>query len=278
MSFKVYTNKLDKQTNKYSEMSSSLAQLHNNCNQSKTDFEKNLKKYPTYNSIHKIYNQIVNRLQKEQTWMQDLARVLGNCSNHYKNADQDIYQSITPIKESYTDFKIQKTTKTKSTKSSNTKNTNSKDKTKTIQSYVDFAVNIANDNSHGYDQNDRMGAHGNYDCSGLVISAVEKAGIKVKEAGATYTGNIQQAFLKCGFKNVTNSVNTSTGSGLQKGDILLLEGHHVAIYVGNGKMVDARINEKGTTKGGKSGDQTCKEIMVHDYDKTRGWNCILRLA
>ena len=40
-------------------------------------------------------------------------------------------------------------------------------------------------------------------------------------------------------------------------------------------MVDARINEKGTVKGGKAGDQTGHEIEIHAY-KNQGWTNVLR--
>ena len=53
-----------------------------------------------------------------------------------------------------------------------------------IESAVNWAVKIANDNSHGYDQNNRWGP--NYDCSSLVISAFEQAGCKVKSGGASF--------------------------------------------------------------------------------------------
>ena len=65
-----------------------------------------------------------------------------------------------------------------------------------IESACTWAVGIANDNSHGYDQIHRQGP--DYDCSSLVINAYEQAGVKVKEAGATYTGNMRAAFVKCG--------------------------------------------------------------------------------
>lgn len=143
-----------------------------------------------------------------------------------------------------------------------------------IESYVSFAENIARDNSHGYDQIDRLG-NPNYDCSGLVCKAVEQAGIPVMKAGASYTGNMLQAFKKCGFKDITSSVNLWTGYGLQRGDILLNVIHHTAIFCGNGLMVDARINEKGTVTGGKSGDQTGQEIMIHGYNN-HPWTNVLR--
>lgn len=143
-----------------------------------------------------------------------------------------------------------------------------------VENYTSFAENIARDNTHGYDQRDRNG-NPNYDCSGLVCDAVERAGIKVKEAGASYTGNMLSAFKKAGFKDITSQITLSTGAGLKRGDVLLSVGHHTAIYCGDGKMVDARINEKGTTTGGKSGDQTGHEIEIHAYNN-HPWTNVLR--
>lgn len=134
---------------------------------------------------------------------------------------------------------------------------------------------LAADPSHGYDQKYRWGEKGDYDCSSAVITAWEAAGIHVKSAGATYTGNMRSAFLKCGFKDVTSKVNLSTGSGLKRGDVLLNTVHHVAMFCGSGKEVEASINEKGTATGGKPGDQTGKEILVRAY-RNYPWNYVLR--
>jgi hypothetical protein len=144
----------------------------------------------------------------------------------------------------------------------------------TIQKAIDFAVKIANDNSHGYAQDDR-GGNPNYDCSSLMCSAWEAAGIKVKEAGASYTGNMKAGFTKCGFTDVIKEVDLKTMKGLQAGDVLLKEGVHTAMYIGNGQLVHASINEKGTITGGKSGDQTGKEICVRSY-YNNNWNVVLR--
>lgn len=143
-----------------------------------------------------------------------------------------------------------------------------------IENAVARAESIAADNSHGYDQNDRWG-NPNYDCSGLVIDCLEKSGIPVKTNGATYTGNIRKVFIKTGFKDVIKSVNVKTGSELKRGDVLLAEGKHVAFYCGNGKLVHASINENGKTTGGKSGDQTGKEICVRSY-YNKPWTSVLR--
>lgn len=145
---------------------------------------------------------------------------------------------------------------------------------KIVDKAVTYAVNIANDNSHGYDQAHRWGKP-DYDCSALVIDAYEKAGVAVKEAGASYTGDMLKSFIKAGFNNATAGVNRVTGEGLKPGDVLLKPEAHAAMYIGDGKLVQASINEKGTTRGGKPGDQTGKEIAVRSYYNFP-WSYVLR--
>ena len=133
----------------------------------------------------------------------------------------------------------------------------------------------AKDDSHGYDQDYRWGEKGDYDCSSAVIQAWQNAGVPVKSGGATYTGDMKNVFLKNGFKDITASVNREAGTGLKRGDVLLNEAHHVAMYCGAGKEVEASINEKGTVHGGKPGDQTGKEFLIRSY-RNYPWNCVLR--
>ena len=133
----------------------------------------------------------------------------------------------------------------------------------------------AKDDSHGYDQDYRWGEKGDYDCSSAVIQAWQNAGVPVKSGGATYTGDMKNVFLKNGFKDITASVNREAGTGLKRGDVLLNEAHHVAMYCGAGKEVEASINEKGTAHGGKPGDQTGKEFLIRSY-RNYPWNCVLR--
>ena len=135
----------------------------------------------------------------------------------------------------------------------------------------------AQDSSHGYDQDYRWGEKGDFDCSSAVIQAWQNAGVPVKAKGATYTGDMRTVFLSCGFKDVTSKVNRSTGSGLLRGDVLLNETHHVAMYCGNGKEVEASINEKGTAHGGQPGDQTGKEFLIRSY-RNYPWDCVLRYS
>lgn len=142
-----------------------------------------------------------------------------------------------------------------------------------IDGAVSWAVAIANNPAHGYDQTHRWGP--DYDCSSLVISAWESVGVAVREAGASYTGNMRGAFLACGFRDVIGSVDLSTGIGLEPGDVLLNYGAHTAMVTGNGRMVAARINEHGQTTGGAEGDQTGREICQQAY-YNYPWDAVLR--
>ncbi|MBQ2896395.1 MAG: hypothetical protein IJE26_06770, partial [Oscillospiraceae bacterium] len=63
-----------------------------------------------------------------------------------------------------------------------------------IEKAIAWALSIANDPAHGYDQTKRWGP--DYDCSSFVIEAFKKAGLPLT---ATYTGNIRYDFLRHGF-------------------------------------------------------------------------------
>lgn len=144
-----------------------------------------------------------------------------------------------------------------------------------VEKAVEWVKNMASDNSHGYDQAYRWGP--DYDCSSLVISAYKYAGVPLT---CTYTGNMLPDFLRNGFKDVTKSVNLKTGSGLVKGDVLLNVVHHTGMYIGDGKMVEASGNELGGITGGKTGDQTGREIAINTYHNygSAGWDNVLRYS
>lgn len=144
-----------------------------------------------------------------------------------------------------------------------------------IEKATKYIIDIANDNTHGYDQAYRWNERGDFDCSSLVISAWEQAGVPVKSNGATYTGNMYNVFLKCGFQDITSSVNLSNANGMQSGDVLLNKVHHTAMYIGNGQECEASVNEKGKATDGQPGDQTGQEIKIRSY-RNYPWDCVLR--
>ena len=131
-----------------------------------------------------------------------------------------------------------------------------------IESATSWAIGIARDQSHGYSQAYRWGP--DYDCSSLVISAYKHAGVPIDTTVVNYTGNLQN-LKKYGFKDVTGSVSLSSGSGLQRGDILWYHisgmNGHTAIYIGNGQIVHARGQSYGSSKSGDQGS----EIAVTSY-------------
>lgn len=135
---------------------------------------------------------------------------------------------------------------------------------------IKWAVGIANDNSHGYDQAHRTGP--DYDCSSLITTALKKAGLNI---GIGTTSTMYSQLTSAGFKNVAGSVNMGNSAGMRRGDVLLAPGQHTALYLGNGKMVHARINEFGRITGGKPGDQTGNEIAVTGYSN-HPWTYVLR--
>ena len=135
----------------------------------------------------------------------------------------------------------------------------------TIQKAIEWAVAIANDSRHGYDQRNRWGP--DFDCSSLVITAYKQAGVPLT---CTYTGNMLNDMLSKGFFIV--------GGSKQAGDVLLnVTKGHTALYIGNNQLVQASISENGTAHAGTPGDQTGKEINVCTYYNFP-WEYVLRYS
>ena len=129
--------------------------------------------------------------------------------------------------------------------------------TKLIDRYVNWAIKIAKDNSHGYSQANRWGP--DYDCSSLVCASLKATGFPDK--GASWTGNMKACLKKAGF------VWHKGTKGLRRGDIMLVHNNwrqHTEIYIGNNQLVGAHIAETGGIYG-KAGDQTGNEISVTRY-------------
>lgn len=136
-----------------------------------------------------------------------------------------------------------------------------------VELATQWAIGIANDNTHGYDQKKRLGP--DYDCSSLVASAWNYAGLKNIVPADTNTRNMREKFMSNGFVQ-----HDFTGfSSCERGDVLWKSGH-CAMYCGNNQIVEAAINELGTTTGGRTGDQTGNEIRV--TSAYGSWTYVLR--
>ena len=135
-----------------------------------------------------------------------------------------------------------------------------------VNGAISWAKGIANDNSYGYSMDTRWG-NPNYDCSSLVISAYQDAGIDVKGAGATYTGDMIPAFTNMGFKWIKGNPDVNS---LQPGDVLLNVANHAEMYIGNGQNVGAHSNWDGA-----DGDSSGSEINIDNY-YDYPWDGVLR--
>lgn len=142
-----------------------------------------------------------------------------------------------------------------------------------VESAVKWAINIAKDNSHGYDQPNRWGP--DYDCSSLVYEAFRVGGGFDLPVHSGYTGTMINDFTAVGFTWYSGMGNNV--SNLIRGDILLDIDAHTEIYIGSEMNVGAHINEFGGVRGGQTGDQTGREISVGNY-YSKPWDGILRFG
>lgn len=147
---------------------------------------------------------------------------------------------------------------------------------------------LCSHSAHGYSQPNRAGvgtggavseritltdgtvvgiAYGDRDCSSAAIECYAALGVDC--GGATYTGNMRRCMTGTGnFAWITDL------SQRQRGDILLNESHHAAVYLGGGRLGQFSISERGTTHGSR-GDQTGYESNVKGY-YSYPWHGILR--
>lgn len=120
-----------------------------------------------------------------------------------------------------------------------------------IEAMLREIVRIADDDTIGYSQPDRLGRH-NVDCSELMRLGLLAGGWPINYL---WTGNMHQELPRVGW---TWHPGTD---GIQRGDILWKQGH-TAAYLGGGQRAEAWIAEDGSIAG-RPGDQTGQEVRVH---------------
>ena len=136
-----------------------------------------------------------------------------------------------------------------------------------INKAVSWALGIARDDSHGYDQEHRNSP--DYDCSSFVGTALHNAGFPVSPYSTTR--NLVPQLRAAGFVDCKPPY--------RKGDIHITPGHHVVMSIDASSIVHASINENNDITGGKTGDQTGREICTRSfYTPQYGWGYHLRYA
>ena len=153
-------------------------------------------------------------------------------------------------------------------------------------------ADMCNDNRNGYSWSPRWGGDspdgsktlvfdgreytyklGSYDCSSSVLTAWRLALQYTEHAGqldgATYTGNMLNAFLDTGLFEAWNTAATSA----TRGDVYLNYVEHTAMCQDGGSdgvygfdaLSEFCISENGDVYNNQVGDQTGWESYIHDY-------------
>lgn len=149
---------------------------------------------------------------------------------------------------------------------------------------VDFAVKIANDNSHGYSQTVRslynITNPKSFDCSSLALTAyyyaLQRNGLTEQanylKKNCSYTGNMLK-MQNAGFEIVAR--NQTAHAQMTKGDLELNTAHHVAMAIDQNRIIHARSSE-GTSD---TKDNSGNEIRVQNwYLYSHGWTHRLRFT
>lgn len=137
--------------------------------------------------------------------------------------------------------------------------------------YLQWAIDIANDDSHGYSQCNRFGP--DYDCSSLVYYSLLNSGYSESQLGSSpfTTYDMERILTSIGFeKHTYNNIDE-----LEPGDILWRQ-THTGIYAGDGKVVQASSSREGDGLCGQTGDQTGTEVWV--TENYSSWTAYFRKA
>ncbi len=141
-----------------------------------------------------------------------------------------------------------------------------------IDKVVQWAIDTANDDTHGYSQAyDRRWGTPDYDCASFVICAYRSVGFKL--TNAAHCSNIKEEFMKEGFEWIPNTeIDLSTSKYLKPGDVLLRIAGHTEIYIGDNKQCGAHDDYDGNRRGDTYGDEVC----AYTYSNRSNWSGILR--
>lgn len=125
--------------------------------------------------------------------------------------------------------------------------------------FVNWLIEIAEDDKYGYSQTNRDSLI-DFDSSSLIYQGLLKSGFTSSELGVNIftTASEPEVLKRVGFKEIELNSDLSQ---LQMGDILWRDGH-TEVYIGEGMTVGAHSASDGTTNDGISGDQNGNEISI----------------
>lgn len=177
-----------------------------------------------------ITSQVYNQFQSS------LSKVTTEIQNREGSWNQDKGAALTSVST------------TTSTNNSTVSNPNAN-----IEKMVQWAINIAEDQTHGYSQANRTGP--DYDCSSFVYYALENAGFKVVTARG-YAGTAETIWEDLQSLTGWQKYDWDTvKASLVRGDILNNPDRHSAIYIGNLKTVEAHGVSRGSSETGDQGEE-----------------------
>ena len=161
-----------------------------------------------------------------------------------------------------------------------------------VEDALQFAISIANDDSHGYSQGmpPYQGSRESpdYDCSALIYHSLQHAGFHIidnwhnnpkywtRYNGQQYSGDADTIWEDLSVDGGWQKFSWyEVADNLQRGDILCTPEHHVAFYIGDGKTVEARGVNNPTGRGRyETGDQGGEIDFYSAYN--RGWTEVYR--
>lgn len=155
---------------------------------------------------------------------------------------------------------------------------------------AEIMEHLVTDPSHGYSQPNRAGvgtggtaseffnlsdgyrvgvARGDRDCSSAAIECY--AAQDIETGGAWSTSDMVRCMVSTG---LFEKLPRSTWRNPERGDMLVAQGKHVAMALGNGMIGEFVRSERHSTHG-TPGDQDGGESIIRNlYDD--GWDCVLR--
>ena len=116
------------------------------------------------------------------------------------------------------------------------------------------------------------------DCSSSWAIGVDMAYGTTMHTGTCYTGNIAKLAKATGFFRVKRYDNSKSpkAQGVA-GGAFLTPGHHIVSLLDKGEVLNAVGTEKGTTQGGRPGDQTGREVRIDKWYNRAG-GCVYNIV